>query len=204
MDKKKRLIFDFDGVIVAEEAQWLNIVNRFLKIKKMPAFDVNYHFETYSFLKDEIFKGKPDLFKEFLEFYATQSKFYYKGLPMIDGAIEGLEKLSKPAHISIATASLPYSGIVLNPHQFAEKVFYVDENMPFLPRGRCNAVQEKDMLHGHAMIDDNPLNFEGHFAHRFLFTRSYNKDVPQEELDKKGIVRVKDWPDLVKKIERTL
>jgi len=100
-----------------------------------------------------------------------QEKGFFRKLPLMPGAKEAIEHLMKDHHLDIHIASKPLT----NGFCASEKFEWVAEHLPFLLK-KTHLIQDKGLLHGDYLVDDD-MRWKSVFkGHMFLF----NSEKPLE------------------------
>ena len=77
----------------------------------------------------------------------------------------------------------------------ANKYKYLRKEFPFLKTDNFIFTSRKDLVKCDIKIDDRIDNLKGDCV-KLLYTARHNKDIPKEELDKLGIIRVNNWQEI--------
>ena len=79
---------------------------------------------------------------------------------------------------------------------FAAKYDYLIRNLPFLDPKKFIFTSSKHMINADIMIDDYFSNLKNDVPVKYLFETYHNKELPEEELQKYNVKRVKDWDEI--------
>lgn len=183
----KKLFCDFDDVIC--ENRIMDLANEFL--------GTDYKFEDvkegYDF--SNLVSDKQQLKNMYR--HVIESNFYI-GAKIKKDCVETLKKLQGEYEIYILSACLvvgfeDISGIV-----FKNKFDFICKTLPFINPKNIIFTSAKGVVAGDAVIDDRLVNLNGNFKTKLLFDCVYNKNISDDELKQKGIVRVHNWKEIEK------
>ncbi len=180
---KKTIVIDMDDVITTETLT--GIINEYL--------GTNYKENDFTeFYKQDVVPDK----KEFFKYFLTKNEYDYGKIT--PNAINVIKKLNKKYEVFIGTSFIfreivNESGILVK-----NKYDFLIKNFPFLNPMNFIFVGNKSILKSDIKIDDKIENLVNGDI-KILFTAYHNKNISDEELKSKGIIRAKDWLD-VKKI----
>ncbi len=185
MQEKKKLLVDFDDTIC--ESVTLLKVNKFL--------GTNYKIEDFDdyFIDNVIPKEKLD---EYFETYFDEDP--YENLALIEGAKEALEKLKEKYDIYICSSCILYKRPQSSAKLFASKFNYLIKNLPFLDPTKFIFTSSKDVCCGDILIDDFFHNFKSNITTKLLFESYHNKNITDDMLKERNVIRVKDWNHICK------
>ena len=79
------------------------------------------------------------------------------------------------------------------------KCEFLQKNYPFIPIKNYTFINDKLMLDADLRIDDSINNLGGNGI-KLLFSAYHNKNIENEELENKQILRVSDWNDIGNKV----
>ena len=182
--KKLRLLLDVDEVICF--SMYLEYINEFLKAEYSMDNFTEYYLE-----ESVIPKEKMAEFNNFIE-----SKNLYENPTMLPGAIEAIKRLSAYYEIFICSDCVnPFakenSGIMYKyKYDFLYKTFSQD----IIPCKNYIFTGTKDIFVADVQVDDLVRNFSSNVPLKLLFPAYHNKEVPEEILKEKGIIRSGyDW-----------
>ena len=179
----KKIMVDMDDVIC--DGGFLSLVNQFL--------GTNYQkgdIKTY-YIQDLIPKEK---YPEWTEFFNTKN--VYKFCQMLPDTYEVLEKLSKKYDIYIATAYIFRDNEGYSANNLKNEFEYLYENLPFISPDNYIFTTNKEIINCDIKIDDKLSNLAGKAETKLLFTAYHNTEIPQEELEKQGVLRVNSWKEI--------
>ena len=178
---KKILLVDMDDVIAVDG--FLNILNEYM--------NANYTYEDFkSFYMQDILPDKEKFFKWFLD------KNMYDYGRLNDDCYEVLEKLNDKYKLFIATSyifrDIPYDC----GHILYQKHEYLKKELPFIKPEQYVFITDKSILNADIRIDDSMKNLSS--GKKILFTAYHNKNISDEELKTKGIIRTNNWKEVEK------
>lgn len=117
----------------------------------------------------------PEADKEQYNHPNIYKKGFFYNLPVMPGAIEFVEKLLKSDKFDLHVLTQPVSG---SSHSYRDKVIWVKKYFPQLVN-KITMTQDKTMLRGEILIDDNPKWQE--FKGKFIL---FNYKTPEKEFAK--------------------
>lgn len=181
----KKIMVDMDDVIC--DGGFLSLVNQFL--------ESNYTMEDVKgyYIQDLIPKER---YPEWSEFYNTKNVYDY--CDMIPDTYEVLERLSKKYEIYIASAYVFRDNERYSSNSLKHKFEWLYENLPFISPNNYIFTTNKEIINCEIKIDDKLSNLEGKAETKLLFTAFHNKNLTDEELSKKGVIRVNGWKEIEK------
>lgn len=182
--KKPRLLLDVDEVICF--SMYLKYINEFLQ----ESYSID-DFTEYYLEESVIPKEKMEEFNKFI----AEKNLYEKPI-ILPGAIESIKKLSEYYEIFICSDCInPFakenSGIMYkNKYDFLYRTFSQD----IIPCKNYIFTGTKDIFKADVQVDDLVRNFGPNITKKYLFPSYHNKEVPEEFLKEKGIIRAgNDW-----------
>lgn len=180
--KKERLLFDLDDVIVENDI--LKIANEIAGANKRIEDFRHYYIEKeFSFTEEQ-----REIFYDELV-----NRNLYENAKLIDGAYETLKELLETHDIYIVSDPIIYGREKMSGRLFSDKFNFIMDNLPFINPYNIILCGDKSLVFGKYSVDDKVENLEKeNVQHRLLFSAYHNIDIPDEELIKKDIVRVKD------------
>jgi 5'-nucleotidase len=170
---KKTLLLDMDDVTVDQSLTW---VQRIYEI-------------TGTWYDREEWKEwrvanilPPDIVHLIFEEINKEPGFF-RNLPAKEGAIEGIQKLSRYYDIVFITASEHYA--------YVDKYLWIEENLNFLPKPNLILTHRKDLVLGDIFVDDGPHNLlKSPAKMKIVFDHPWNRHLTQFQ-------RVYQWDDLL-------
>lgn len=183
MQEKKKLLVDFDDTIC--ESVTLLQVNKFL--------GTNYTLDDFDdYFIDNVIPE--DRIQEYFASYFDEDP--YENVKLIDGVKEALQKLSEKYDIYICSSCILYKSPQSSAKIFASKFNYLIKNLPFLEPTKFIFTSAKDICCGDVLIDDFFHNFRGNIETRLLFDSYHNRNITDEMLKERGVIRVKGWQNI--------
>lgn len=177
-------MIDLDDTITIDT--YLTVVNDYLK--------TNYTYDDIpKYWVDEIVPD--DIMDEYL-------KYIYNDINMYDyakispNAIEVIEKLSKYYEVVICSAYIDHRSIEDCAKLLTHKHNWLHKNLPFIDPANYIFTSNKECINAEIKIDDKLSNLEGNAEVKLLITAYHNKNISDEELKQKNIIRVNNWNDI--------
>jgi 5'(3')-deoxyribonucleotidase len=185
--QKPVFITDLDEVIC--KGGFLYLMNTFLGTKY-----VESDFNTY-YMQDKI----PEQYKKaFFEYF--KSKNFYDYCTLIPYVVESLKEIKESYDVYVASSYIVLEilkeSVLLVPH----KHNYLMEVLPFIDPKHYIFIDNKHLLRCSVMVDDTARNLGSATERNFLFTSYHNHNLCEDDLKKKGIERVDDWPSIIKRL----
>lgn len=176
---KPVVLMDLDSVVVDMVPKWFTTFNA----------EYGEHLDPYNYDEWDLRKLVQGPCKSCIYDILDRDGFF-RDMPFIDGAEEGMRELVKVSDLVIATSALD------NPNAARDKMLWVRENLPFVKKGNIMIGIRKDLLHGDVMVDDSPGNLRKTLArHKVVLDYPYNRKVKDAE-------RVYNWTELVAAVRR--
>lgn len=181
--EKKKLLLDCDEVICF--SGFLEAVNEFL--------EANYVIDDFSdyYIDEAVIPAeKMDEFNKFIN-----GRNMYENAHILPGAIDAIKLLSEEYDIYILSSCVNPLDVNGSGRMFADKYNFLIQNLPFIKPGNFIFTSAKHLFKADVKIDDRMPNFEGDEVEvKILFPSYHNKDVTDEELRSKGVIRAGyDW-----------
>ena len=177
---KKSIMVDMDDVITT--GGFLYLINKYL--------NTNYTEEDFQdFYMQDIISDKEAFFKWFKNYNM------YDYSTFISDVKEVLEDLSKKYEIFIGTSYIIKDIIKDTGFLLEQKYNFLVEKFPFINPYNIVFLGNKSVINCDIKIDDRIENLDGAKT-KLLFTAWHNKNISQDELDKKGITRVNNWKEI--------
>lgn len=191
--KKKDLLLDVDEVICF--SGYLEAVNDFL--------NTNYNIDDFDcYYIDEKVIPK-ERFKEFNEYVSKRNLYDYTSF--LPRAIETIKKLNEKYEIYICSACLNTFDLDNSGIQFKNKYDFLRKNLPFINPQKFILTSSKNMVKADIQIDDYLPNFDNDTKLKILFPSYHNKNIDDEILKEKNIIRAGyDWKTGWKEISKIL
>ena len=174
------LMIDMDDVIV--QGGFLTLLNEYMGTNYTEA-DFN------EFYMQDIVPDK----RAFFDWFKTKNVYDY--CKLVPNVREVLEELSKKYDLYIGTSyiyrEIPNEcGYILE-----QKYEFLKKEFPFISTDKYIFISNKSLLVTDIKIDDRIDNLEN-AKRKILFTAYHNEKISDEELEKKGIERAKNWLDV--------
>lgn len=180
----KRIMIDLDDTITTDA--YLNVVNEYLH--------TNY---TYNDIKkywvDEIIPEEQ--LEDYLDFFYNKIDLY-KYANVHSTAIEVIEKLTKYYEVVICSAYIDYRDLQNCANLVVHKHRWLSKNLPFIKPDNYIFTSNKKCINAEIKIDDKISNLEGDAELKLLITAYHNKEISDDELKEKNIIRVNNWNDI--------
>lgn len=191
--RKKEILLDVDQVICFP--QFLDYINEFLGTHYViDDFDV--------YFIDEAVIPK-ERFSEYLHF--VYDKNLYQNPYILPGAIETIRRLNEFYRIYILSSCINPFDLKNSGKLFQDKYEFLIRILPFLNPKDFIFTSAKHIFQADIMIDDCLSNLEGNIQEKILFPSYHNKNIPEEDLMKKNIIRAGyEWREGWKQIENLL
>ncbi len=170
---KKVLLLDMDDVTVDQSLTWIKHLYEKTGILYDREEWTQWNISNY--LPQDVSRM---IFEEI-----NKSPGFFRKLPPKPGAIEGVGKLSYLYDIVFVTASDHYA--------YEDKYFWIEENLPFLPKPNLILTHRKDLVAGDILVDDGPHNLLNSPAKtKIVFDNPWNRHLTQ-------FPRVYHWRELL-------
>lgn len=126
--------------------------------------------------------------------YVKDKNFYYQA-PLLEGVFDVLKQLNEVYDIYIVTSYLWKETIDLSGNNLKDKYYYLQEMLPFIEPEKYIFTTNKNIMNFDIRIDDRLNNLKGAET-KLLFTAWHNKNISNEELKHKNIIRVNNWKEI--------
>lgn len=182
MKNKKKLLLDIDEVFCFPG--FLDAVNDFL--------GSHYEIDDFSeYYIDEVAIPK-DRFAEFNDFLNKRN--LYENAYILPYAEEVIKKLNEFYDIYVCSACVNPFNIAGSGRAFADKYNFLISSLPFIKPEHFIFTNAKHLFRADVQIDDRLSNLDEHIEVRILFPSYHNKNILDEELNQKGVLRAGyDW-----------
>ena len=193
MNRKKDILIDIDEVIFF--SGYLEGMNEYL--------GTNYKIDDFNYYYIDKVAVPKDKIKDFNVY--LRGKDLYENAEVLPGAKETINKLLDEYNVYICSACInPYdvegSGMI-----FKNKYDFIRREFPRIPLENIIFTSSKHMIKADIQIDDKVSNLDSSIETRILFPSYHNKELNEEELSKKGIIRAGlDWRTGWKEVEKIL
>lgn len=183
----KRLMIDMDNCIT--NALFMKRINDFL--------DTNYTLEDQTEYRLQNITG--ERINDFWKY--MEDKSFYGDSPLVDNAYETLEILNKKYDLYIVTAFIYYdSNPDISANNLKYKYEYLKKKLPFINPKQYIFIENKKLIHSDIAIDDRIDNLEN-TEKKVLMTAWHNKNIREDELKERGIVRVNNWKEILEMLD---
>ena len=115
---------------------------------------------------------------------ALWSRGFFRDLPMIEGAAEGLEFLRKHYEIYFVTAAMEFR------NSFEDKYDWLHEHLPWVHWRNIVFCGDKSIIATDYMIDDHAFNLRTFRGKGLLFDALHNRRETE-------FLRVRDWNEVI-------
>lgn len=180
----KTIMVDMDNVIT--DGVFKKYIEEF--------YDIHFELDDmteYAYVQ-EMTKTKT---KEFWDY--VENKDFYDDAPLLDGCYEVLKKLNTKYDVYIVTSYLWNETIDISGKNLANKYYYLIKKLPFIKPEKYIFTTNKSVMNFDIRIDDRINNLNGATT-KLLYTAWHNKDINDDELKEKNIIRVNNWKDIEK------
>lgn len=171
MDKKKRILVDMDGVLS-------DIYKQFAKYELEDTGKVVAY-------KDTLGKTEQEAYTNSLN-HVVQ-KGFWRGIPVIEGAVEVLKKINEVYEVFIVSSAMEY------PNSLEEKYYWMQEHFPFISWKQLVLCGSKIMASADIMIDDHFKNLDFFEGKTLLFSQPHNYGEDDHNHE-----RVSGWDEISK------
>ena len=174
---RKKILLDVDEVICS--SGFLSAVNEFL--------GTNYEiddFTDYYIDRNAIPKEKIEEFKEFVN-----NRNLYENTYILPGANEVIKRLNEVYDIYICSACVNGLNVEGSGKIFMDKYNFLIKNFSFLNPEHFIFTNTKNLFKADIQIDDRLSNLDDEIEIKILFPSYHNKNVTDEELKQKGVLR---------------
>jgi 5'(3')-deoxyribonucleotidase len=182
----KKILIDLDDVLSVDG--FLNMMNSFLNTN-YTYNDINdYYVETL--IPDE-------KMIEYRKFFNEHNVYNYS-IPAPHSK-EVLMNLMLEYEVYICSSYYSDFEKGILPNLIPKKCEFLMKNYPFLTASNFMFINDKSMIDVDIRIDDKIENLTG-AGIKLLYTAYHNKDISNQELIEKNIIRVNDWLDIKDKL----
>lgn len=195
MEKKKDILIDVDEVVVF--SGFVEAVNDFM--------GTNYvidDFTEYYIDEAAIPKEKMDDFNKFLD-----GRNLYEYAEILPDAIESIKELNEEYNTYFLTSCVNEANLDGCGRVFMDKYNFLRKNFPFINPKQFIFTGSKGLFKAYAKIDNLLENFnsEEEVEVKILFPSYHNKDITDEELKEKGVIRAGyEWRTGWKEVKKLL
>jgi len=190
--ERKTILIDIDDTILHDYE--LPFINKFLGTTHTYA-----DFEYPGAYVQDIFKDYPATKKEeFYDFFFTQDMYGDSIIKIKPDAIEVIKKLCERHDVYFCSDFTIWQRPWQSDKAFVDKFQMLKRHFPFLSPFQHIYIKKKCLLHADVLIDDRPYNFGPHIKQKLLFTTYHNKNLPEQELAEKKLIRINSWAEIAK------
>ena len=181
----KKIMIDMDDVICGKG--FLRLVNSFL--------NTDYKEEEIKqyYIQDLIPQERKQEYKKYF-----CDKNIYEYAELLPGVCEVMRKLSKKYDLYIGTAYIFRDYPESSSNHLKNKFEYLCKELPFVKPENYIFTTNKEIINCEIKIDDKLSNLEGNAEIKLLFSAYHNREITDEELKEKGVIRVDSWYDIEK------
>ena len=173
----KKILLDVDGVVCFPG--FLKAVNDFM--------GTNYKIDDFTeYFIDKVAIPK-EFFNDFNDFLNKRN--IYDDATILPNAIKTIEKLNALYDIYICSSCINPFDLQGSGRLFKDKYDFLINTLPFIKPQNYVFTNAKHLFKADIQIDDLITNFDNDIATRILFPSYHNKNISNEELKSKGIIR---------------
>ena len=132
---------------------------------------------------------------EYIKYFTSQNVYDYCNLN--DNCYEVLNNLNKKYDVYICSAYVFKDNVSHSATMLKQKFNYLIKTFPFLDPKKFIFASDKKVINCDIKIDDVVDNLSDAKI-KLLFTCYHNKNISDNELKEKGILRTNDWNDIRK------
>jgi 5'(3')-deoxyribonucleotidase len=177
MNKRKSIALDMDDVIAHVTPKFLDIYEEM--------FGKRLSRDDYWGKKIYQIEGAAQVRNRLYE------KGFFRDLPIMEGAQEGVRKLMENYDVYITTAAQEFK------NSLEDKYDWLEEHFPFIHWKQYVFCGDKSLFGTDYMVDDHVHNLRTFRGTGVLFTASHN-------VDESGFIRVNNWAEAVAFFEKEL
>lgn len=194
MEKRKVLLLDVDEVICF--SGFVEAVNAFLGTNYVVDDFTDYYIDEVAIPKDRL--------EEFTRF--KRSINFYENPHMLPNAVEVIRELNDIYDIYICSSCVCPFDKEGSGKMFSDKYNFLLKVLPFIdPEKRFIFTGAKHLIKADIQIDDRLPNLDNDVAVKILFPSYHNKDITDEELTSKKVIRAgNDWRNGWSEVKRIL
>ena len=190
---KKKILLDIDEVVCF--SGFLQVLNKFL--------NANYHidqFTTYYLEEEVLSEEERPAFYDFLN-----KENLYENPDFLPEAIETLERLNEHFDIYVCSSCVNPEDLENSGRIFQDKYNFLRKYLPFLNPKKYIFTSTKNIFKADIQIDDRIQNLDSDIETKILFPSYHNRDITDEELKEKGIIRAgTEWRNAWEETEKIL
>jgi len=178
----KTIMIDMDNVIT--DGTFNKYIEEFYNIK----VDLD-NISEYAYVQ----KLTSERALEFWQFISDKN--FYEDAPLLDNCFNVLKKLNEKYDIYIVTSYIWNETIDLSGKCLNYKYYYLRKMLPFIKPEKYIFTTNKNIINFDIRIDDKVENLNGSNV-KLLFTAWHNKNMGDNELKEKNIIRVNTWKEI--------
>lgn len=191
--EKKSVLLDVDEVVCFPG--FLNAVNEFMGTSYVIDDFTDYYIDDVAIPKE--------YFKDFNEFLNKRN--IYNDAVVLPNAIETIEKLNDLYNIYICSSCINPFDIYGSGRLFKDKYEFLINTLPFIKPEHYVFTNAKHLFKANVQIDDRLSNLDSDIETKILFPSYHNKNITDEELERKGVIRAgNDWRNGWEEISKIL
>lgn len=184
MHRKERIMIDLDDVICGEG--FIFLINEYL------GTNFRENDSTEFMLQNMV---QVDKRKDCLKYVLDNNLYNY--VKIKEEAVRVIEKLNNRYDVYICSSYIIKEMGIENKVLPMQKFEWILNNLPFLTPSQIIFANNKQLLDMDVRIDDGIWNLNGN-CRSLLFTAYHNKNITDEELNTKSVIRVNSWIEIEK------
>lgn len=195
MEKKKDILIDVDECVVF--SGFVEAVNDFMGTNYVIDDFTEYYIDEVAIPKDRM-----DEFNEFLN-----NRNLYDYAEILPGAIETIKELNEKYNVHFLTSCVNEANLDGCGRVFMDKYNLLRKQFPFINPKQFIFTGSKGLFKAYAKIDNLLSNFtaDEEVEVKILFPSYHNKDITDEELQEKGVIRAGyEWREGWKEVKKLL
>ena len=192
---KKDILIDVDECIVF--SRFVEAVNDFMGTNYVIDDFTEYYIDDVAIPKDKM--------KEFNEFLNQRNLYEYSEI--LPDAIESIKELNEKYNVYFLTSCVNEANLDGSGRVFKDKYDFLRKNFPFINPKQFIFTGSKGLFKAYAKIDNLLSNFnkDEEIEVKILFPSYHNKDIKEEKLKEKGVIRAGfEWRTGWKEVMRIL
>jgi 5'-nucleotidase len=116
---------------------------------------------------------------------------FFRSVPVIPGAQEGVKKLMEHFDVYIVSAAMEF------PQSLSEKYYWLDEHFSFVPWRNIIFCGDKNIIATDYLLDDHCKNLDNCSGKALIFTAAHNVDISHHH-------RLNNWDEVIEFMEKEL
>lgn len=179
----KKILIDIDDTILVD--CYLEVVNHYL--------NTNYTYDDIeNYWVDDIVPEEKQ--KEYLDYFYNHIDIYDYGHTQ-ENVIEVIEQLNQYYDVLICSAYIDHRDLKNCSKILVCKHKWLIKNLPFIKPENFIFTNRKDVIPTDIKIDDKIENLQTCDT-KLLITAYHNKNITENELKEKNIIRVNNWKEI--------